>query len=440
MLKTSRRVVALLISAVLVALLLAACGDTATPVPSTTSAAVATTSAATTTTAAVATTSAAVATTTAATNTTTAVATGATTSAAVATTTAATNTTTAVATGATTTTASGTTTAAGPGSAAAACPSPIPAASTVKLKIGIALQVSIPPLVATKDGFIAGMASCGFKDGQNVTYDLKDGQNDAPSLQTIGQRFRDEKVDMIYAIGTVALIQMYNTNKDTNVPIIFGAITDPYAALPSVIKSPTDHGNLTGSQAYPPVDQGLQVLKQFLPNAKKVGIVSNTSEANSKAVVQAIQDGSKSLGYTIDVKGITKADEVLSASQSLATDKVDVILAQTDTTVSNAFESMVQVAIQNKIPIIALDVGYGPRGAEVSLGLDYFASGVDAARAAAQVAGGTKVTDVPIEKLKSVSIAVNTKAASLIGVTIPDAITSQATQKYDTIQAPAPKK
>ena len=79
---------------------------------------------------------------------------------------------------------------------AAACSAPIAAASTLKPKIGIALQVSIPPLQSSVDGFKKGLASCGFVEGQNVTYDFKDGQNDIPTLQTIGLRFKDEKLDL----------------------------------------------------------------------------------------------------------------------------------------------------------------------------------------------------------------------------------------------------
>ena len=134
------------------------------------------------------------------------------------------------------------------------------------------------------------------------------------------------------------MIQMYQTNKDTGVPIVFASITDPYKALPDVIKSPTEHSFLTGIQAFPPVDQGFQVLKQFLPNAKKIGVISNSKEANSKAVVDTMQAQAGPLGYTIDLKGINAEADVLAASQALANDKIDVFLAQTDTTVSNAFE------------------------------------------------------------------------------------------------------
>ncbi len=442
MLKKPGRALALLVSAICFASMLAACGETATPAAtsaSVTTAVVATTSAAAVTTALVATTTSAVATTamvatTAAASSTAATTSGTTTAPA----TTAAPTTTAVTTSVATTGAAGTTTAAatGPTPSAAACPAPIAAASTLKPKIGIALQVSIPPLQSSVDGFKKGLASCGFIEGQNVTYDFKDGQNDIPTLQTIGLRFKDEKLDLILAVGTNAMIQMYQTNKDTGVPIVFASITDPYKALPDVIKSPTEHSFLTGIQAFPPVDQGFQVLKQFLPNAKKIGVISNSKEANSKAVVDTMQAQAGPLGYTIDLKGINAESDVLAASQALANDKIDVFLAQTDTTVSNAFESMVSVALANKIPIIALDSGYGIRGAEVSLGVDYFASGVDSARLSSQILGGSKVDTVPIEKLKSVSVAVNIKAAGLIGVTIPDAILSQATKKYDEITPP----
>ena len=317
-----------------------------------------------------------------------------------------------------------------------ACAAQIAAAASAQLKIGIALQVNIPPFKAAIDGFQKGLASCGFVEGKNVTYDLKDGQGDIPTLATIGQQFHDKKLDLILAIGSGALIQMYNANKDGSIPIVFGIVADPYSALPDLIKSPTDHAFITGVQTYPPVEQALQTLKQFLPNAKKIGIVSNTSEVNSKFAVNLIKQQGEPLGYEISVKGISKADEVLAASQALATEKVDVYVAQADNTVSNAFESMVQVSLASKIPILAMDVGYGPRGAEVSLGLDYFVNGTSVARQTAQIFGGTKINTIPIEVQKSTNVVVNTKAASLIGIPIPDAISGVAIQKYDAITPP----
>ena len=88
-----------------------------------------------------------------------------------------TTTTNATTVGAVTTTTAGTTAS----NATAACPAPIAAAASAQLKIGIALQVNIPPFKASIDGFQKGLASCGFVEGKNVTYDLKDGQGDMPN-------------------------------------------------------------------------------------------------------------------------------------------------------------------------------------------------------------------------------------------------------------------
>ena len=394
MMKQFSRTLALVTSVGVLLLVLLACGETATPVSPSTSASV---------------------------------------------TTVATTTTTATTTTANTTTSPAVTTVAASAAsspAVNACAAPLAVAATTNLKVGIALQVNIPPFKASLDGFEKGLASCGFVEGKNITYDLKDGNGDLTALTTIGQQFHDQKKDLILAIGTGALIQIYQTNKDGSIPIVFGSVADPYSALPGIIKSPTDHPAITGVQTYPPVEQTLQVLKQFMPNAKKIGIVSNTSEANSKFAVNLIEQQAAPLGYTVDVKGISKPDEVLSASQALAADKVDVYIAQADNTVSNAFESMVQVSVASKIPIVAMDVGYGPRGAEVSLGLDYFVNGVSVARLASQIIGGTKASSVPIEVQKITNIVVNTKAASLTGVPLPDAILSKAVQKYDAITPP----
>ncbi len=388
--------------------LLAACGDsTATTAPATTTTAAATTTTAAATTASAATTTAAPAATTAAT-------------------TAAANTTTA--TGPVTTGAAG-------GAVLSACTAVSAAAGNGKsYKVGIAVQATIPALENAIKGFKKGMTDCGFVEGKNITYSLGNAQNDLPSLKTIGDKFRDEKVDLIVAVGTQALINMYNTNP--NGPIIFNSVTNPYAALKDVLKSPTDHGPVTGIQAFPPVKEALEIIKQVVPTAKKVGLVWTTSEANSKVTTDTAKEEAPKIGLEIVEAGITKSADVQQGAQSIA-DKVDVFLSTTDVSVVDSLESLVQVAIASKKAIISNDPSSAPRGATVAYGIDYFNNGVSSARLASRILNGESATKIDIERDKEFGLVVNLEAASLMGVKLPDSILARATIKYDKI---TPKK
>jgi len=413
-----RRALALLLPGLVIAALLAACGDaTATPSTSTTVAVG---------TAASATTAAAVATTVAPVATTAAVAPA--TTAAVATTAASVATTAAVAPATTAASA-----AAAPGSTVA-CDKPVAAASNGKsYRIGIAVQNSIPALLNAINGFKKGMEQCGFVEGKNVKYDLGNALGDIPSLTTIGKKFADDKVDMIAAIGTQALVAMYNTNKDNATPIVFNSVTDPYAALKEVIKSPTDHSFMTGIQALAPVEDAMKLILEIVPTAKNVGLVYNPSETNSKISRDQALDVASKLGLKLVDASITGSGDVLPAAQSLA-DKVDVFFSTTDVTVVNAFESLVKVATDGKKPLVANDPDSGSRGAVAALGLDYFDNGVASGGKAAQILDGKKVQEVAIDRQKKGFLTVNLKAAEQMGVKLPDAVTNRADQKFTEIK------
>jgi putative tryptophan/tyrosine transport system substrate-binding protein len=403
--KMQKRTALTMLLALVLAMLLAACGS-ATPAPAATTApvAVATTAPAASTTAAT------VATTAPATSATTAPATTGTTAAATA----------------------GTGTATG-GRTNLACTAPsaaIAANSGKTWVVGIAVQDTIPALDNAIRGVKDGMADCGFVEGKNVKYEMGNALGDLPALVTIGQKFRDLKVDLIVAVGTAALVNMYNTNPTT--PIVFNSVTNPYVALKDIIKSPTEHGNITGIQAAPPVDQALKLAKDILPNAKNAGLVWTTSEVNSQVTTEQARKFAPQFGLTIVEGPITKKEDVLQASQAIA-DKVDFFLSTTDVSVVAALESLYQIAVQSKKPIISNDPASAPRGAMVAVGIDYYNSGINSVRAIEKILTGTPASKIDIDIEKAFEVSVNTKAAELTGVKIPDAILKQAKTTFKEV-------
>jgi putative ABC transport system substrate-binding protein len=259
---------------------------------------------------------------------------------------------------------------------------------------------------------------------------LGDANGDIPSLKTIGDKFRDEKPDLIIAVGTQALVNMYNTNPNT--PIVFNATTNPFVALKDVVKTPTDHGNVTGVQALAPIKEALEYAKIVAPNAKNIGLVWTTSEQNSAVNTDIAKQEAPGLGLTIVEAPISKREEVQQAAQSIA-DKVDVFFSTTDVSVVDQLEALVQVAIAKKKPVISNDPSSGPRGVALAYGIDYYNNGVSSAKLASRILNGEAASKVDIEKEKDFGLVVNLEGAQLMGVKLPDAILSKASVKYDKI-------
>ncbi|MEI6043350.1 MAG: ABC transporter substrate-binding protein, partial [Chloroflexota bacterium] len=316
-----------------------------------------------------------------------------------------------------------------------ACDKPVAAASNGKVyRIGILLQNSIADLIAAIDGFKKGMEQCGFIEGKNVKYDLQNALGDPPSYAILGKKFADDRVDLINAVGSNALLNAYNTNKDIGTPIVFTGIASPYVAIQGVIKTETDHGtNLTGIQSLVLPEDVFKLMLEVNPKIKNIGLVYNPGEPNSKYVHDLAAEVAKKLNLNLVEASVTKSDEVLTAAQSIV-DKVDAFYTTTDITVVNALPSMVKVATENKKPLFASNATSAQSGAAVAYGLLYTEVGIVGAGKAAQILDGKKPGDIPIDRLKQLYLYINLKAADQMGLKIPDAVLNRATAKYDTIK------
>ena len=298
-------------------------------------------------------------------------------------------------------------------------------------KVGIVQQISHPALDAAREGVKKAFAESGL----NVEVIEKNAQNDVPALTSIAEGFRDQQVDLVITIGTLPLQSAYKVLKDSHIPIVFNAVTDPYKA--GVAASPTEHAGVTGVQALPPVPQAFDLITTLKPDAKKVGNIWTSTEKNSEIATSLARDYAKSKGIEFVERQVTKADEVLAAAESLASEQVDAIFISTDSTVVSTLESVIKVANENKIPLVCNDPASAKRGCAAALGLDYSDNGYQSATLAIAILKGEKTADqIPIAKQMNNIIALNTAAAQQQGVSFPDALKSSAKETYDTMSPP----
>ena len=155
-----------------------------------------------------------------------------------------------------------------------------------KVNVGIVQLVEHPALDAANKGFIDGMASKGYKEGQNVVYDRQNAQADQSNLQNIAQRFVSNKVNLICAIATPAAQTVANATPD--IPIVGTAITD-YVVAKLVKDNKKPGTNVTGTTDMNPVEAQLDLALQLVPGAKAIGTIYSSSEVNSQLQVDILK-------------------------------------------------------------------------------------------------------------------------------------------------------
>ena len=293
-----------------------------------------------------------------------------------------------------------------------------------QVNLGIIQIVEHPALDAARQGFLDTMAENGYKEGENLVVDFQSAQGDQSTLQSIANKFVNDKKDMVLAIATPSATAMANAT--TEIPILITAVTDPVEA--KLVESLEKPGtNVTGTTDMNPVTEQLALIKELVPDAKNVGIVYNSSEVNSEVQVKIAREAAPGLGFTLHEATVTATNEVMQAAQSLV-GKVDAIYLPTDNTVISSLSAVLQVAEENKIPVIAGESNSVEEGALATLGIDYYKLGAQTAEIALRVLNGENPAELPVEAQKGADIVINLKAAERFGVTVSDEVKAKAAQ------------
>lgn len=288
-----------------------------------------------------------------------------------------------------------------------------------KFKIGVLQLANHPSLDATYDGFIDELNSILGEDAYSVIYHNAEGE---PSNVTVmAQKLVDEKVDLIYAIATNAAQAVYSAAQDSQIPLIFNAVTDPVdAGLVESMEKPGSHA--TGVSDVAPIDIQIQLIKEVLPNAKNIGILYNTGEDNSRVQIEIAEAEAAKLGLTIVKQGISNASEIEIAASQLV-DKVDAIYNITDNMIVKATAQVVSIANDAKVPVFAAENGQMDQGILAADSIDYKNLGHLAGEIAQSILVDKKApSDIPVQTVSETVLFLNEDVAKSLGITLSDNI------------------
>ena len=300
--------------------------------------------------------------------------------------------------------------------------------STAKVtSIGINQFMVHVALDASRQGFLDALKEAGYEDGKNIKVEYKNAQGEQPTALAISQDFVNSKKDLIFAIATPSAQASYNATKE--IPVIITAVTDPVDAgiAKSFEKSET---NVTGTSDGVPIGPQLDILAKVLPQAKTIGVIYNTSEANSILQVKLLKEAAAGKGLTIREVGVTSLNDVSSVLPT-ALEEIDVLYTPTDNTVASAYSLIVKMANDQKVPVFCAEDAGVKAGGLISAGLDYYQLGKETGSMAVQLIQGKKPQELPISTMKNPLIVINEEAASTLGVTFPQEILENAKKVTD---------
>lgn len=298
--------------------------------------------------------------------------------------------------------------------------------------IGISQFAEHGSLDNCREGFLQGLEEEGFVEGENLEIKVNNADSDMGTAAQIADTFVADKVDLICAIATPSAQAAYNSARNTDIPVIYTAVTNPEEAqLADEEGMPV--GAVTGTSDQLPVEAQLAMIRELLPEAETIGILYTTSEANSAYSITQYEKYAEEYGFTLETAGVTNTSEVSLAAASLL-DKVDCLTNLTDNTVVSALPTVLDQANEKHIPVFGSEIEQVKLGCLAAEGLDYVNLGIETGKMAAKVLKGeVKAEDMTYELLTDSSLYVNQAAADNLGITIPDTMAERAEETFTEI-------
>lgn len=299
--------------------------------------------------------------------------------------------------------------------------------------VGISQFAEHGSLDNCRTGFLEGLAEEGIVEKENLTVMYDNAQTDTATAGQIADSYVAQGVDMICAIATPSAQSAFNAAEGSGIPTIYTAVSDPEAA--GFVSSGKNTGNITGSSDVLPVDEQLQMIREMLPNAEKIGILYTTSETNSESTIARYKEIAGNYNFEIVDSGInTIADVDMAASDLVG--KVDCLCNLTDNTVVEALQTVLSKANEKNIPVFGSEIEQVKAGCVASMGIDYVELGKETGIMAAKILKGeTTAEDTPFISASKANLYVNTAAAEKIGMPLDEVYVSSAVETFDTIDA-----
>lgn len=289
-----------------------------------------------------------------------------------------------------------------------------PAASGDTYTVGICQLVEHVALDAATQGFQDALVD---KLGDAVEFNVQNAQNDTNTCSTIINGFVSSNVDLILANATPALqAAAAGTNE---IPILGTSITEYGVALEIDNFNGTVGGNISGTSDLAPLNEQAAMLNEWFPDAKNVGLLYCSAEANSQYQVDVVSAELTKLGYTCTPYAFSDSND-LSAVCTSAVAASDVIYVPTDNTVASNTGIIDNICRPAGIPVIAGEEGVCSGCGVATLSISYYDLGYTTGEMAAKIlTGEADIAEMPIEYAPATP-KFNEAICTDLGLTAPD--------------------
>ena len=268
------------------------------------------------------------------------------------------------------------------------------------------------------------LAAHGYVLGQNLAYEPHGADMELAQLPKLARDIAASKVDAAVVFGYPSAAAMKGTGIPTVVAVGAG---DPVATgLVASLAHPG--GNVTGisDNATTLSAKRLGLLKQAVPNIRKIAMLWNKNDLGMTLRYKASADAAKSLGVAVQALGVGEPNDFADAFAAMDHDLPDAILMVSDPLTILNRQRVFDYALAHRLPAIYENDPYARGGGLMSYGADLHESFERAAAFVDQIIKGAKPADLPFEQPTHYLFVINLKTAKSIGLELPPTVLALA--------------
>jgi len=281
--------------------------------------------------------------------------------------------------------------------------------------VGVIQLVTHDALDAATQGFIDALNA---EMGEGVVeVDVQNAAGDSNTCATMANAFVADEVDLIMANATPALQAAVAATAD--IPILGTSVTEYGVALDIEGFTGTVGGNVSGTSDLAPLDQQADMIMTLFPEAKNVGLLYCSAEANSQYQVDTVKALLEAKGVTATLYPFSDSNDVAAVAQN-ACDASDVIYVPTDNTVAANTGIVDNICQPAGIPVVAGEAGICGGCGVATLSISYYDLGVTTGKMAAKILKGeADIATMPIAYAENFTPQYNAAICEALGVTVP---------------------
>lgn len=284
------------------------------------------------------------------------------------------------------------------------------------LKIGIIQYMSHPSLDNCYNGIISALENSGIE--YTVDYQTGSSSSADADCTNFAKNMVAANYDMIIAIATPAAKAAFAATDDTEIPVIFCAVSDPIAA--GLVESMEAPGYIcTGTSDVLDLEAQVAIIKAMQPDVKSIGILYTSSEDNSITNLKNFKSVCDKENIEVVATAVQGASDIPSAAEELAS-KVDCINNFTDNNVVNNLSVVLSAADKYGIPVYGSEEEQVVNGCLASVSIDYVALGKVTGEMAVEVLNGADASAMPVKTITEATPVINSSVLKKLGLSIPE--------------------